>query len=274
MKYIVIAALLVTSIPAAQAVTISLNELPTEVQNCSTCFVGLQSSVDFQGMSAHRYLNSAPSSLFDGWLIRYSLAAPSRNTSSYEPPYLGEPMGPITTVTPYSGNIWLQASDSYNLANSNHQFKIFADTAMPAPFNYYNGYNATGTGPANPGVTTLTLTTADLLAGSGFVHAAGEFGNYTVEGSLSRSMFTCVECGWTTDFNLVFLDYSSGMLNFNPDEQRNLLFSQSDYWVNFSNQDQFYVQAVPLPAALPLLGTGLSLLATSGFRRRKKIKAS
>lgn len=267
MKHVIIAALLATSIPAAQAVTISLNELPTEVQSClpGTCFVDLESSVDFQGMSAHRYFNfnTTTSSLFDGWLIRYSLTAPSRNTSYYDPSWHGEPTGPVTTVTPYSGNVWLQASDSYDLVNSHHEFKIFTGTAMPTPSdpNHISGLTST---------TALALTTADLQNGGGFVHVAGEFDNYAVDGSLSRSMFTCVECGWTTDFNLVFLDYSTGTLSFNLNDQRSLLFSQSDYWVNFSNQDLFHVQAVPLPAALPLLGMGLALFTASGFRRRKK----
>lgn len=266
MKHVIIAALLATSIPTTHAVTISLSELPTEVQSCyfNSCFVDLESSVDFMGMSAHRYFNfnTTASSVFDGWLIRYNLTAPSRNTSYYDPSWGSDPAMRIPNITPYSGNVWLQASDSYDLVNSHHEFKIFTNTATPTPSdpNHISGLTS---------ITALALTTADLQNGGGFVRAAGEY-DYTVDGSLSRSMFTCVECGWTTDFNLVFLDYSTGTLSFNPNDQRSLLFSQSDYWVNFSNQDLFHVQAVPLPAALPLLGMGLALFTASGFRRRKK----
>lgn len=270
MRLIAIAALLFTSISAAQAATITLNDLPAAVQNCyasGSCFVDMDSAADFQGMSAHRYydydLNTG--TLFDGWMIRYSLAAPSGNVSaSYFDPVVGELQSLGTMVTPYSGNVWLQASNSYNLADPYHQFTLFTDTVAPLPQNFYNF-------PADSNVINLGLTTSDLLAGGAFVFMSG-YPDYLMTGSLQRFMFSCVECTWRTEINLVFLDYSTGTLSFNPGDQRSLLLGQGDkdFLSGSYSIDQLYVQAVPLPAAFPLLCTGLALLGVSGLRRRKK----
>ena len=267
MKVVFAALLLAASISQAQAASInSLGELPGAVQNCTfvtgTCFVDLDSTIDYQGMSAHRYFsfNSNTLNVFEGWLIKYDLVAPSSNIrSGYSLPVIGG--DPTSTTIPYSGSIWLLASNSYNPADAYHGFTLYTDKMLPSPQNYYNGYGAYSN------EISLGLTTSDLLAGGGFVHASGEFGNYTSQGSLSRSLFTCVECGWTTDFNLVYLDYSTGTLNFNLSDKRGLLFGQSDYWTNFSNSDQLYVQAVPLPPASLLLASGL-LMSLLGLKRR------
>lgn len=271
MKNILLAVLLTltTGIQNAQAVSFSSENLPSalqaELQNCppasssgsgQSCFVTDTSVVDIGGMSAYlKYDPYAPDPLT--WLIRYSLFSPSNNINYYTPFY-ADPTG-ITTVTPYSGSIWLRASNSFNPVDQYHQFTIYADTVSPTPFNYYNGQGV------DPNVINLGLTTQDLLAGSGFIHGAGD-PSYMAQGSLQRSMWTCVECAWGTDFNLIYLDYSSGSLNFNLNDKRTLLLSQYDSWYGYSNTDTFYVQSVPLPSAFILLGSGL--LGLLGLRGR------
>jgi hypothetical protein len=56
-----------------------------------------------------------------------------------------------------------------------------------------------------------------------------------------------------------------------PTGSTRLFLGTMDGFGWFNNAGQFTVSAVPLPAALPLFGTGLGLLGFVAWRRRRKL---
>jgi hypothetical protein len=238
--------------------------LPADILSCltsNTCLIGGALNTSVPGVTGYFMPSSPYDSTGASYLLRYDLAAPSQNTTrptSY-------PDSAVTT--PYSGALWVKAPVSLNPADTYHNFTIYTDSVSPVPHNSYNtcySYNCYSSNHSTSSFD-IGLTTADMLAGSGFVHGSGE-PTYKVTGSLQRNMGVCIECSWGTDFNLIHLDYSSGTLQFNPDDPRTLLLSQGDSFPTYSNVDKFYVQSVPIPPAFFLFGTGL--LGILRFRKK------
>ncbi|MFK8030426.1 MAG: VPLPA-CTERM sorting domain-containing protein [Gammaproteobacteria bacterium] len=82
--------------------------------------------------------------------------------------------------------------------------------------------------------------------------------------------FICIECGLDLYFDFLYMDWSTGQLQLNVDDDRTNIF----YGQDFLSDDSSYgwvlnlsVQQVPLPAGIWFL---LSALVFLGFRRPKK----
>jgi hypothetical protein len=248
--------LLCSVLVAGQAPAISLtsNQLPGAISACANCIVMPESSVDLGYMSVFdmvRFDNNGVPTFSN--LVRYNLAANSAlNSSNYinwEPEY---------THTDYSGYIWMEAPTT--LQGQSTQFNIYTDQISPSPDPYSYIQNNTWT---------FSLNLQATLEGSGYTYGT-TWPDYTYTGNLEiiDGIPLCIECAASVRLNLVGFGYTSqGNFVINPDDSRGLLLSYNDYWEMRQTSRDFYVQAVPLPAALWLFITGV--ISIYGFARKQ-----
>ena len=232
---------------SATATTISLNELPTDMYDCfqrNDCVTALDSNGLFS--STHDVPGAAAFSYYRvdqdpgwRWLMRYELQAP--------PGTIG-------------GIGWLTARAQYDVQNSNsHDFTL-----------YYSG-SVFDNSPI-----TLTMTSADLAAGSGYHSTDYDAG--TSEGNLQINPWpdVVIETSYQFSFNLLYMHYTNGNFAFNAVDTRDLLYSQrTDEWTPGGSQEytstyeSLMVTAVPLPTAVWLFMGGVGLLVGLGHRDKK-----
>ena len=246
---------------------LATSELPAEIQSCfagGSCISGSYSSsqTTFQNtfqsanMSAFQYRDN----FVDKWLVRYNAFTPSHSSGNS---YDSATNTSNSFNNPLTGNLWLSANQTYDLASSNHLFNLYFDKISPS-ISFGNGSTSAH----------FNLTSADLLAGGGYSHIPGN-GN-TTQGSLvsgpgpdgvgGTNYWSCIECDVTVQFNLAMLNYSkffgSAQLSFNPADPQALVFKINDYNPFPMNGGKttevaLYVQPVPLPASFWLLASGL-----------------
>ncbi|MGB5260979.1 MAG: hypothetical protein WBO34_10720, partial [Gammaproteobacteria bacterium] len=161
------------------------------------------------------------------------------------------------------GPIWVSANQFYNLSDERHFFTLHLDQVIPQPANLW----VLDSDGLDVG---LSLTTADLLGGSGFFHL-GETGSFFLEGELgtlgdqgqgqglyplgdNHSFLPCLAdtCEVGAEFNLVNLAYvisdSEAALTLDLADNRKLLYSQ---FIGFDGErgfQNYYVKPIPLPA--------------------------
>lgn len=251
---------------ASSAITISIDELPTALSpiNCSTCMVDTTSIIDFQNRSVFYYASydSASGVTTSEFLIRYNLGSSSNITSVVDESYFGGGDGITTSVTPYSGYLWMTAPMGLDFTGTN-QFNIYTDNISSNP-DVNNPDDQLSTW-------SFGMSATDAMSGSASLYFSGNDG-YDMpvsNGDLSvlDGIFTCVECGIDVTLNLIGLDYSSGVANpFYVDERGDIL-QYSDFFDYFDDTRTFSVSAVPVPSAVWLFGSGL--LGLIGLARKK-----
>ena len=261
--------------PSVHAITLTAADLPSAVQACAsagTCSVNLSSSFDSPHMSAFNFTEGNVSKA----LIRYGVAAPSqekimsfdRDSNEYQ-----------QIDRPLTGYLWMSANRSPDLSNAGdplntrNVFVLYTDHVLPAPGNiwlYGNGVELN-----------LSLTAHNLFRdGGGFLRAGlrtdPDNNHFEFrEGSLQthsdlgygfdrEGLVFCAaaNCEISAQLNLINLDYSSGLLTFNPNDPRTKIYSQSaEFRVmaegGFSHAQDYYVNPVPLPGAMGLFASGL-----------------
>lgn len=248
------------------AVIISTSDLPLELQacvnsgDCSVDSVSISSHDDTSMFNYTDLVNNTTSKL-----VRYSMI------NSYQ-----DDNG---VISDFSGNVWLQAADSFDSNDAIHTFSLFLDQVTPTPLDLSFFSNP------NPNVIQLGLTSADLLAGAGSITSILDSSlpsGFFESGSLQTSgVLPCLAdgCGIEAVFNLVNLQYSDSgstlslIPSLNAADVRDVLYSQKTYFNDPDNgyfQEQvFAVQAVPLPATAWLFISGFIGLA--GFMKRRKV---
>ena len=251
---------------SAHAAFISVDELPTAVSptSCATCAVTTTSAVDLPYMSAFDMLryDTASGAVNESWLLRYNLHADSKLTSVVDQSYLGGD-GIDTTITPYSGYLWMEVPKTLDFSNPN-QFSVYTDKITPDPDNSPDDTLSTWR---------FSMAAIDAVNGGAGYYNSGDDGSGSPvieRGNLSvlDGIFTCVECGIDVRLNLVGLDYSSGVAGFDFLDNRGLLLEYADFFDYFSDTRTFAVSAVPLPAAFWLFAAGLIGLFSLSRRRQ------
>ncbi|MCA1805969.1 MAG: VPLPA-CTERM sorting domain-containing protein [Xanthomonadaceae bacterium] len=239
----------------AHATTLSQSDLPTALSSCAstTCTVTLDSSYDTDFMSvfmvARMRLDDSAHDI--NWLVRYTLTAPSART------YVADPDFGTSSTTPYSGYLWLEASQTLDLSGQN-LFTLYTDKVVPDPDVYDYG--------DDPSTWVFGMDSPAAIAGTAAYYHSGDDGYYDpVEyGNLAviDGPLICIECGLDVQLNLIGLDYAAtGTSTVNPADGRGLLLSHHSFYDSYSDTTQaFYVQAVPLPAAAWLFGWGLAAI--------------
>lgn len=137
------------SIPV-RAATITNADLPSSIQSCITavtCFVTNTSAYDSGTASAFQITQSTGSGTENNWLMRYALVPPS-GQSRINPPQ----------TDAFSGYLWMLAKTFYSAAETAHPLTLYLDKVSPTPFNIFG----------QSGDLSLTMTTADMVAGSGY----------------------------------------------------------------------------------------------------------
>ena len=258
---------LLGSVHANASAVLATNDLPSEIQSCfasgscsslsySPSQIIFQNDFQAGNISAFQYMENTVSK----WLIRYHAVAPSHSS--------GNAYDSLTnTSSSYnsqlSGNLWLSANQSYDLASSNHLFNLYFDKISPS-VSFINGYASAH----------FNLTSADLLAGGGYSQitnfGTNEQGSLISgpgpDGALGINYWSCIECDVTVQFNLAMLNYSDfggvAQLAFNPADAQALVFNENEYHPDFGSGSSYsevalYVQPVPLPASFWLFASGL-----------------
>lgn len=185
-------------------------------------------------------------------------------------------------TTQLSGNAWLSADAVYDLTQERHLFTLYLDRVTPTPTNLWV-FDSDGLDVG------LSLTTADLLAGSGFFHLGETSGSeFFLEGELgtlgdlgqggyplgeNHSFVPCLAatCEVGAELNLLNIDYvqvgSTAELAIDPTDQRTLLYSQ---FRDHSDPSWFRSQTyavVPEPTSASLLASALGLFGMWRCRR-------
>jgi len=232
-------------------------QLPTNIQACinnQTCAVNNVSLMDYNNASMFEYFDIANNST--GKLIKYNLISSSETIADVS--------------TDFSGSIWLQTSDQYNLTKPTHDFTLYIDQISPIP----SFFPATST-------INLSLTTTDLLNGRGFTSADFDINSGSLITDTLPILCAAEGCGNNAFFNLIYLKYISdgataSLLPFlNAEDKRSILYSQRSFFNTsdlssfpFFEEHVFAVQAVPIPAAIWIFGSGLMGLISFAFRKK------
>jgi hypothetical protein len=264
---------------SAQASTLSVSELPGDIQGCllaGTCGVSTTSNTDFGNVSFFNFQSYSPQTgLSVKQLVRYALTPPSANahalSSTYDSQY------DDYTYSALGGAVWLSANESYSLSESRHTFTLYLDKVSPAPDNLW-AWND------HPLQKIISINTDELLAGSGnysidYLNDYVEQGGlllHASEGDAGYPYLACIECSVAIDLNLIGLQYvntgTSATLMTNPLDNRALLYSEWSYQYagsyTGSVQQKFYVATVPEPSSWGMLLTGLGLVGLALRRRR------
>ncbi len=227
-----------------------------EVSQCNSSADCVLLSVEGSGDNLTAVMANRNGSI---WYIDYDLVAPSANTT-------------FTEATPYNGRLTLEVQNSYNLSNSTHYMSMYYSEVTPGL-----GLNS-NTDPSQQYLY-MGITTEGLLSGTG-TYSAHCCDSTIFDNTLNLGFQPCVAdgCGIDVLVNLLFLNYTdvngTAVLNFNFAEQGSLLMSWDDYYLEdplaggYLNDRDFYVQAVPVPAAVWLFVSGAIMLVR--FAKRKK----
>lgn len=238
-----------------RAAFVTNSELPGTIQACvtaATCVVSNASSYDSGTASAFQIYQNIGSSWESNWLMRYTLAPPSNG----------------------SGYLWMLAKNTYSASETAHPFTLYLDKVTPA--SSYQDSNQNG------GLD-LFMSTADVVAGSAYQTYGLDYDNNSYDyGDLSGEVpLPCLAegCESSARLNLVQLTYGSfgsagiWLISFNPADTRALVYTQRIYSPCYADpycggelQSSFYINAVPLPGAVWLFGSGLAGLI--GVMRR------
>jgi len=248
---------------SAQAAVLNPADLPGAIQGCeatANCSANTASHLDLPGMTAvevSRY-DAGTGTLTQSWLLRYDLFAPSSNR--YWDNYDGT--GGTTTVTPYTGNIWMEAPQLLDLSGAN-LFSVYTDQISPDP---------DSGNPVPDSTFVFSMAALDAMNGGASYYNSGNDGSgapVIEQGNLGvvDGIFTCVECGIDVSLNLIGLDYSSGAASFTADGRAQLL-QYSDFFDTFSSDRNFYVSPVPVPASVWLFVSGLLGLWKLAHKKR------
>lgn len=280
--YLLAGFLMSTNLPA---VTISVGELPAEIQACrmaGTCTVPLTSFIDVP--------NTSGSASHGGTIAPYAMSAfymASGANFSYLLRYnLVEPSVALVedTVQPLSGNVWLLVNSQYATGVSTPTVSLYLDRVNPLPPNLLPGHM----GGLN---LDISLNTNALLGGTAHQSISccsdtSYLGNMSIAGSYgSEALLPCVAdgCYASAQLNLLYLLFSDtdgdGILqtDFNPLDNRARLFTVQTYdpyggleGLGSGSSVSYYVSTVPLPPALYLFASGMLLLAR---RKRTRVAA-
>ncbi len=247
---------------------VSAAVFPNEIQVCifnAVCSnpVIVQQASTF---SAYSYSDGGTNK----FLFEYSLWPSSNESTNF-------------ATTQLSGAAWVSANAIYDLTQDRHFFTLYLDGVTPTPTNLWS-FDSDGLDVG------LSMPTTDLLAGSSFFRLGedqsaggffleGELGTHGDQGQpfpgIDHSFVQCLAdtCEVGAEFNLLNMQYqrfgSIAQLILDPDDQRGLLYSQYQDWANgdFYYRSQSY-EAVPIPAAVWLFGSGLISLLCVARRKR------
>jgi hypothetical protein len=277
MRRILFSALLLFA-PFHTVSAITVTDLPGQLQTCignSSCAVTTASAlVDYGNMQAYAYTDLSGGSPMTGYALRYALTSPSgRNVTD----------GGFTS---YTGYVWLTVYDSYDLSADSNLVAVYTDTVTPTPANLLIG-DSNGLDIA------IDMQNTALLSGNGYRLIGLDADLNTIDqGTMTllgdrgfNALLPCLAegCSSQATLNLLYLSVvSSGgiaFLNFNAADTRSLLYQVSLYdpygydlatddYTGILDTQSYYINAVPLPAAAWLFGSGL--LGLVGITRRKK----
>ncbi|NNF15593.1 MAG: hypothetical protein HKN70_02545 [Gammaproteobacteria bacterium] len=164
------------------------------------------------------------------------------------------------------GRVFVDIATAYDLTTDGHEINVYFDQLIPPVGDQFFLSGVFGGSTA----ATMVLDADGIAGGSGF-YRREEYPDQVESGNLGfldtngnpDGPFVCLECGIEFTFNLVFLDFSSGYLNFNFADTRPDLISAIDWFegsMPYGYNLNIAVQAVPLPAAWVLLGGALFIL--------------
>jgi hypothetical protein len=261
----VFASLLLVLAPFSNAWSISVADLPAQLQSCMgshACVVDTSGPVASIGtMEAYRFYDNLSGLPTVGYALRYSLLTPS---GAYDN---------NTLASPYAGEVWLTLQDSYDLIGGANQVTVYTDTVTPMPGNLLNDSDGLDID--------IDLTNTALLSGHGFVNSGLDLNNnVSFQGNMdlqsdfggSALLFCVAEgCGAGAVLNLLYLKYldagnGTAILVFNPGDTRALLYQLTSAYDEapsnggFDYRQSYYVAAVPVPAAFWLFMSGLAML--------------
>ena len=256
----ILTVLLTAAMQPVFAASLTAGELPVSIRvalergDIQMDFVDgvLRSTVSGGGISAYAYTRGGVPYM----LVEYSVLPGSSWTNSNNTVSLG-------------GAVFLSVPAYFNEALFDGvDIPIFFDQLVP---DVGSQFFFPGEAP-DPLQVTMVLENSAMAAGSGYYNLSGdpdyiESGNMGFGGPFTNPFFFCVECAFTAQLDLVFLDYSNTLLEFNFDDTRTTLLNMFDSYdtTPYGFGLNLVVNQVPLPATLPLFVSALFGLA---IRRR------
>lgn len=247
MKSLLFVSLLVTLTLSTSGASLSITDLPSSflTDNVSIDINDDRVYSQYQraGFSAYAFTRAGKSR----FLMQYDIFAPTS----------------FWTGGALLGRVFVDVATSYDLTTDGHEVDVYFDQLVPAVGDQFFLSGIFGGSTS----ATMVLDAEGIASGSGF-YRREEFPDQLESGNLSfldfngdpDGPFVCLECGIEFTFNLVFLDFSSGTLNFNLDDMRPNLISAVDWFegnMPYGYNLNIGVQAVPLPAAWVLFGSAL-----------------
>lgn len=190
---------------------------------------------------------------------RYSLGTASNYYYPYNPDYY-DPVPPPLNI-PLSGDVWIKTKAIY-AANGSREATIFSQDRY-----------------GNDVALDFSMSDEALTGAYGYSYSAGGFGEVpwdqvivAYENMTPLNLFTCVECGWDMELNLInmmYVDDGQGNLFFsvNASDTRQLIFSNETTYYIF-DEYTYTLANVPVPSAAWLFASGLLILGS----RRKSLR--
>ncbi len=204
--------LLAAWMPTIWAATIPLRELPTAIVaqlHSGTIEMNVidgrvQSDVSGFSFNAYRYERGGDSF----FLVQYDVQPGSQwDTSSSDP-------------LPLAGRVFVEVPQLYTSGNA--RFTLHLDQ-LDSNIGYFIF-------EFNLPYTVMELLPDAMAAGAGVYEFSGE-PDYIASGDMAfvdNAPLLCVECSFFAQFNLIFLDYGNGSLQFDFNDPRTVLFSGVD----------------------------------------------
>lgn len=276
LKKLPILAGLCLPLPPLHAATLdAIQSLPASIQDCleeANCNVADQSDFDMGWVTAFRY----QAGTFDGYLLRYSLVAPSAAVDISDYPVLNlqeaSAQAQIYESTPLAGTVWLKLASRYGAGGGNAA--LYLEHVTPADKSVLMHL-----GDATyPQVLNFQLNDQALAAGGAYRSVALNSEGSVEGGDLvaEEPVLPCLADGCATFQSLYLvgvryaLDGGEWVLQFAADDLRRELYMENQTYnsglgYEYHNRD-YYVGAVPLPAAGGLWLAGLVWLG--GLARR------